>query len=220
MSKTQDRIILQRTGALVFALGIVEFYLGWTSAPPGTFRFQIFGMLIGLLVVFGNSRAISGVRWLAWLALLPAAVFLVSTYALLPASLLLAQMRFVPGQFTIEVGKQLLVVAVVILLIRQLGSAPVLAARAAEGRKVRNMRIPLAIGGVLALSVTIMEARVLNNADAAKAVQLAAAHVGPGYEYFTNRLFYQYGKQNIVNARVQAWNERELIEIPVRWEMP
>lgn len=215
----EEGAVLRRTGVVIILLGVAQVLLGFAGAPAGTFHLQLLNLNIiaGILIAFGNLRAASAIRWLAWFGLLPTALFLIADIALLPASLLLAQLHFIPRQLAIEYGGQTLTLAVIVYSMRQLGSAPVLQARAAVGRKVRNMRIPLVLGGLLAVAGIAFETRALHSPEAAHAAQLAMAQAGPGYEYFTNRINFQVGEARSVRATVQVWNTRELREIPVRW---
>ena len=145
MQKSQESISLRRTGAVVVLAGIVQAALAMASAPAGSFHFQFanFNILFGLLIAFGNVRAVSAVRWLAWFGLMPAALLLLAGFLLQPAGLLLAQLRCIPGTLLHETAGQLISLAMLLFILHQLGSTPVLAARAALGRKVRDMRIPL-----------------------------------------------------------------------------
>lgn len=216
MQKAQD--ILRRTGVIVILIGILEFGLGFIGARQGTFRIHVLDIVLGTIIVFGNLRAASAIRWLACFAILPAGLLLVASIVLLPASLLLAQLRFISVPLFAEYGGQFLALATLLYMMRKLGSAPVLAARAAAGRKPRDMRIPLAMGGILAVGAVFLMAKGLYGEDAAKARALAAARMGPGYEYFTSHINFQYGAKKQVQALVQVWNDRELRAVPVHWD--
>lgn len=219
MENSEDRVILRRTGAILILLGIVEFIMGMVTAPKGTFNFQFFGILIGSAIAFGNMRVVSVVRWLACLGLLSGALIILGEILVLPASLHAAQWRFVPGAAAMHYGGQLLVLAVTFFIFRQLGRQPLLAARAAAGRKQRDMRIPLVLGGLLGLAAAGFNVKMLNGEYATKARQEVAAQVGAGFEYFTTGVNVQRTPaKTIVFARVQAWNDRELREYPVQWE--
>ncbi|WP_374583633.1 hypothetical protein [Pseudoduganella sp.] len=222
MQKSQETIDLRRTGAIVALAGIVQAALAMANAPAGSFHLQFanVNILFGILIAFGNVRALSAVRWLAWLCLMPAALLLLAGFLLQPAGLLMAQLRFIPSALFRETATQLISLAMVLFILRQLGSTPMLEARAALGRKVRDMRIPLGLGAVLAVAVAGLQAAAVHSADAEHAVQLAQAEMGPQYEYFASHIHFEFGANSRVMARVQLWNDRELREIPVQWRKP
>lgn len=222
MQKTPETAVLRSTGAVVAVAGVVQALLVMAHAPAGTFHLQFANanILFGLLIACGGLRAVSAVRWLAWFCLMPAALLLLAGVVLQPLGLLVAQARFTPAAFMSELAVQLLSLVLLLFMLRQLGSAPLQAARAAQGRKVRDMRLPLVLGGVLAVAVAGLQAGAMRSADAQHAVRLAAAEMGPGYDYFASHIQFQFGADNRVLARVQLWNDRELREIPVQWRKP
>lgn len=217
-SKTEDRIIIDQLGAIVLILGIAELGWGLYAAPQGQFTLNFALLLVGLPILFGNMRVVSCVRWLACLALAPSLVALVSPFFTTPVALLQTEIRLVTSQFLAATAPGLLLLAVVVLVIRQLGSAPVLAARAKAGRKLRDMRIPLALGVVIAAFMQITATIALNSERAKKAEQLAAERMGPKYQYHTIYLGASIGEKHYYTANVQAWNENELVLVPIRWD--
>ncbi len=79
------------------------------------------------------------------------------------------------------------------------------------------MRWPLALGLLAGLGSVALQYRMLNGEEARQAVQMAAAKLGPRYHYYANGVWISYGKDTIVNATVQAWNDEELLQLPLRW---
>jgi hypothetical protein len=216
--KTEDRIIIDQLGAILILFGIIEICWGFYAAPKGQFKLNCGLLLLGLVILFGNLRVVSGVRWLAWLGLAPAIVGLLTVFITSPAGLIQTALRLAPLKFLADQVPGLVALAVIVLVIRQLGSAPVLAARASAGRKPRDMRIPLALGVVLAAVLGITAAMALNGDNARRAERLVAERMGPNYRYHTIAIGVGSGSENYVQASVQAWNENELLLIPVRWE--
>lgn len=219
MEYSEDRIILQRTGAIVTLVGIAQFIVGMASAPKGVYNFQILGIVIGCAIAFGNMRLVSAVRWLACLGLLAGALIMLGEILMMPAGLHLAQLRFMPGQVALHYGGELMGIAMTFYVFRQLGRPPLLQARAAAGRKQRDMRIPLILGGLLGLAAAWFQARMVTGDDAMKARGQVMSRVGPGFEYFTTAGNVQHrATKRRVFAMVEAWNDRELWEFPVQWE--
>lgn len=214
--KAEDRIIIDQLGAIVIILGIVELCWGIYAAPKGQFSLNFGLLLVGMLVLFGNMRVVSGLRWLAWLGLAPTVAGLLSPFFTMPTGLILTEIRLVPLQFLASMVSSLVVLAVSVLVIRQLGSTAVLAARASAGRKVRDMRIPLVLGIVIAAFMGVTAAIALNGETARKAEQMAAERMGSKYQYHTIFVGAAAGSEKYLQANVQAWNENELLLIPVR----
>jgi hypothetical protein len=42
--------------------------------------------------------------------------------------------------------------------------------------------------------------------------------MGPDYRYFTNSLNKTMGEHTLVSAGVQAWNDHEVLSVPVQWQ--
>lgn len=218
-SSSQGRVILRRTALIVLALGAIELLYALYQAPPGQVQIQFLGLLIGALLYFGSLRVVGVVRWLACLALVPAVAALLTPLWIVPTDLTLTQIRLYPGQFFAQFVPTLIVSGVIVLVVRQLGRAPVLAARAEAGLPRRDTRIPLVLGAVLMAIGLVFMHRTLQNPDAQRARDMVAAKMGPNYRYFTNRMHIMVtGDTRSVNATVQAWNDKEVLQMPVHWQ--
>lgn len=219
MEYPEQRTILRRTGAIVILIGIVQFIIGMATAPKGVYNVEFLGIVVGCAIAFGNMRLVSAVRWLAGLGLLAGALIMLGEILMIPASLHLAQLRFMPGQVALHYGSGLMGIVMTLYVFRQLGRPAVLQARAAAGRAQRDMRIPLVLGGLLGLAAALFQARMVSGDDAVKARDQVMARVGPGFEYFTTAINVQHSAaKKRVFAKVEAWNDRELWEFPVQWE--
>lgn len=214
----KDIPVLRRAGLILIALGMLEIAYGLITAPPNTIKLNLFGLITGSLLYFGGLRVASGVKWLACLALVPALGAVLQPFVVAPIDLTLTSIRLGPLQMLMLYLPMLYMLGVVIFLVVELNREEYFAARAAAGRKLRDMRIPLAIGAVIAVGVTVMQFRVLYGDDAARATQMVSARLGPSYQYYANSIVYQYGEKSLVHATVQAWNDNEVHLIPVRWE--
>lgn len=227
MSETapQDaRWIARRAGWCVIGLGIADLAYGIVFAPPGMINFRIVGILAGLLILFGGMKLHAAVRWLALLVLGGMLLGPVLPFVVVPASLTLTQMRLYPVQFALSCIPWLLWMAMMGIAAGALSHPLLLAARASAGRPVHSARIPLVIGIVLAAVAAIVQVRALDSDAGRKASRLVAERLGPGYQYYTQTLQYTRSitaapaKPTVVSAMVQAWNEREVLNVPVRWE--
>lgn len=210
-------MIQRRTAIVVGLLGIAELVYGIGSAPQGQFRLQVTGLIVGALLFFGGFRVVSALRWLAFLAIIPCALGLVSQVALVPSGLLLAQMRLIPGAMAAHYGVLLMTAVLAIFVAHQLSRPELLAERREAGRKMRDMRVPLALGLAVALGATWFQYRMLNGEEAQQARQMAADKLGTRYQYYTNGVWIHAGETTTVSATVQAWNDDEVLQLPVRW---
>lgn len=109
-------------------------------------------------------------------------------------------------------------VALLLWLVRELGRGAVLAARVAAGRKLRDMRIPMALGlagSIVALGLIIS---LLGGERGQRAEVLAAAKLGAGYRYHVNSMsVVSIGGITAVSASVVAWNANAVLTVPVTW---
>ncbi|MFC0251276.1 hypothetical protein [Massilia consociata] len=216
-ARARARAIVRSTGILVCALGLAQLVLGLASAPKGTFRFELLGLIVGLLILFGNMRALALVRWLALFAVGASLLELLKPVILMPFDLIVTQLRLFPGQTAMLYLPHLLGALAVLLVAVRLSHPQVLSARAVAGLKAPATRLPLALGIVLALGVCFLQYRALNGEDAGRARQLAADKFGPRYQYHTQYLHIQFGENAGVSATVHAWNDKEVLRIPVQW---
>lgn len=211
------RRVLHTTGLIAASLGALQLAIGLVQGPPGGFRLELLGLLAGLAILFGNLRVVSVVRWLACLSLAPAIGALLTPILFTPGGLAQIQLRLMPGMVAGYYISLLLTLLITALAARQLGRPAVLEARQAAGGKRRDMRIPLALGVVLALLSFTLQYRLINGDEARQATKMAAEKLGPNYRYFTNAVHISYGADTQVNAMVQVWNESEAFAVPVHW---
>lgn len=219
-----SRWIARRAGWCVIGLGIADLAYGGLSAPPGMINFRIVGILAGLLILFGGLKVHAVVRWLALLVIGGMLLGPILPFVVVPASLTLTQIRLYPIPFALSCIPWLLWMAMMGVAAGALSHPLLLAARVRAGRPVHSARIPLVIGIVLAAGAAVVQVRVLDGEAGRKASRLVAERLGPGYRYYTQTLQYTRpitaasAKPAVVSAMVQAWNEREVLNVPVRWE--
>lgn len=218
------RWIARRAGLFVIGLGIADLAYGIVFAPPGMINFRIIGILAGLLILFGGMKVHAVVRWLALLVIGGMLLGPVLPFVVVPASLTLTQIRLYPIQFALSCIPWLLWMAMMGIASGALGHPLLLAARVRAGRPVHSARMPLLIGVVLAVGAAVVQVRILDGEAGRKASRLVAERLGPGYRYYTQALQYSRpitaapAKPTVMSATVQAWNEREVLNVPVRWE--
>lgn len=210
--------IAKRAGLLVIALGIVDTIHGFVSAPEGTFHFRIGGLLVGVLMLFGGLRILAVVRWLSLLAVAVLLTGVLMSFFVVPVGLTLAQIRLYPMSFAAACIPGAVSIAIALVAAVRLSHPQLLAARARTGRTLHSARISLVLGTVLAIGGAYLEYRILDSEAGRKASRAVAEKLGPDHKYFTNSLNKTIGKRTVISATVQAWNDREVLSVPVRWE--
>lgn len=213
--------ILKRTGAVLLVAGLIDVAAMIYCIAKGisySSSINIFAIIAGIFLLRGSLRAASLVRWFAVFMLAAILALVVAWPFLQPIGLTLTQARLNPG---LAIAVAALVALLLVLLFwvsRELGSEPVLTARAAAGRKVRDMRVPAAIGVTLVVLVGAFVWILLGGETAGRARAVAEQQLGPGYRYHVSSLkISKSSKGTAVAGVVTAWNEKEIRHVPVRW---
>lgn len=213
--------ILKRTGIVLLAVGVLDF--AWMiysviSGQTSSLKINVFAILAAIFLLRGSLRAASVVRWVSVFGLFAMAVSLVALPLMQPWDLLITQLRLDPLPLLAGVSFTLACIGLLAWFQKQLGSAPVLAARAAAGRPVRNMWIPAVAGVVLTSTVGLALAQFVGGELGTKAESMAAKAHGNGYRYRVRSLNIKTGNsETSVSAMVTAWNDGEIKQVPVRW---
>ncbi len=222
MQATQHVTVLKRTGIALITIGVLDLCaLAYAIAndTPYSSSVSVLAVIAGIFLVRGSLQAAAVVRWVALLLAAALVSLVVFLPAVKPLGLWMAEMRQGLGTAMVEVALGLIITAVLIWVARELGSRPVLEARAAAGRGHRSARVPVAIGIALAVALTIIGLAVQRSGTATRAIEVAKAASGPGYRYHVRSLNYRAGPQGKrVSGVVTAWNEREIKHIPFQWE--
>jgi hypothetical protein len=214
--------ILKRTGATLLAVGLIDIAILIYCIANGiaySSSINIFAVIAGIFLLRGSLRAASLVRWFAVLMLAGFLTLVVAWPFVQPIGLTLAQVRLSPG-FSLAVAAVVALLLVLLFWIsRELGREPVQAARAAAGRKVRDMRIPAAIGVALVLLMGAFLSILLRGETAARARSVAEQQLGPGYRYHVSSLkISKRSDGTFVAGVVTAWNDKEIRKVPVHWK--
>ena len=219
---TQLIHILKRVGIVLLAVGLIDIavmiycianHLSYSSS------LSIFAVLAGIFIMRGSLRAASLVRWFSVFMLAGTVALLIAWPFMQPFSLTLTQLRLNPGESIEKVMFVAFVLGLLVWLIRELGREPVMAARAAAGRKQRDMRIPVAAGVGIVVVMGIFMAFLLGGESADRAKSLAEQQVGSGYRLHVSSLNITKNNQGtFVSGVVTAWNDSEIRNLPVHWE--
>lgn len=214
--------IIRRAGKVVLVVGLIDIgvmvycivnQISYSSS------LNIFAVIAGIFLMRGSLGAVAVVRWFAAF-MLAAFVCLVLAFPFLqPIGLTLAQLRLSPLSFA---GLGVLMLALLAFpswVLRELGREPVTLAREADGRKLRRLRLPAALGiGLVAVIVILI--RLLTGGETARqAIDLATKQLGDGYDYHVSSLNIAWNNQGtVVSGVVTAWNDKEVRTVPVHWE--
>lgn len=219
--RSTDLPILQRAGKVLVAVGVIDIAAMIYFIVQGqsySSSLNIFALIAGILLWRGGLRAASAVRWIGW-SMLPAALLLPIVFlARQPWDLTITQVRLFPGSAFLSAALTIGYVALLLWLVRELGRGPVLAARVAAGRKLRDMRIPVALGVAGSAIAVVVIARLLSGERAHRAETMAAAKLGAGYRYHVNSIaVVTVGGVSATAAMVVAWNANAVLAVPVTW---
>jgi hypothetical protein len=146
--------ILRNTGGVLLAVGLIDtavmiYHLVRFESYSSSFN--ILAVVTGILLLQGSLRTVSFMRWYSLLAI-PTFIALLFIWPFLqPFDLTLTQYRLNPGWFILTWGVEVFELLFLYWLYKQLSNPLVQAARAAAGRKVRNMRIPAILGVVFSI---------------------------------------------------------------------
>jgi hypothetical protein len=214
--------IFKRTGGVLLAVGLVDIAVMVyciVNRISYSSSFNIFAVLAGIFLMRGSLRAASIVRWFS-VFMLAAFLMLIAAWPFLqPVDLTLTQVRLTPVASVATVVLVTAVLALLLWLARELGREPVLAARAAAGRKLRDMRIPAAVGVGLVVVMGVFLSVLLGGESASRARALAEQQTGPGFRYHVSSLnIAKNSRGTFVSGVVTAWNQGEVRYVAVRWE--
>ena len=213
--------ILKRTGAVLAGIGAMDIAaMIYCIANDISYSssFNVFALAAGVLLIRGNLLAASIVRWFAVLLLSSFVAFVLAWPLAQPWDLTLTQLRLSPWYATALVVLLLAVIGLLFFVQRNLGEPPVLAAVAAAGRKVRDMRVPAALGAALVVFLVGLTPLVLSGESARIALSMAETQLGKDFKYHLSSLRVTSGTDGaFVSAVVTAWNQFEVRTLPVSW---
>jgi hypothetical protein len=222
MTVQSHTLILKRAGTVLLAVGLIDIAVMAyciTNRIAYSSSLNIFAVVAGIFLMLGNLRAASIVRWFAVFMLAALVALCMAWPFLQPVDLTLTQVRLRPVASVATVALLAFVVALLFWVARELGRAPVQAARVAAGRKLRDMRVPASVGVGLVVVMGIFLAVLLGGESASRARSMAEQQVGAGYRYHVSALNIAKTSQGtFVSGIVTAWSQTEIRDVPVQWE--
>jgi hypothetical protein len=214
--------VFRRVGAVLLLVGLIDIGIMIYCIMNGisyASSFNIFAVVLGVLLLRGNLRAASIVRSFGAF-MLAGFVGLIGGWPLLqPIGLTLAELRHMaPRDLALYGALALCVVALLFWITLELNEDVVLTAFRAAGRNVRPLYLPIALGLSLAALTGGSIVLFTGGQTGRHAINLAAERLGPGYRYHVSSLHVNKTRRGTaVYGIVTAWNDAELREIPVSW---
>lgn len=220
--EAQHTLILKRVGTVLLVVGLVDIAVMIYCITNGisySSSFNIFAVIAGVFLLRSSLRAASVVRWFAVFMFAAFVVLLIAWPFMQPLGLTLTQLRLNPGGSVVTVALMAFVLGLLFWVARELGREPIQAARTSAGRKLRDMRIPAAIGVVLVVVMGIFLALLLSGDSAQRAKSMAEQQVGPGYRFHVSSLnIAKNNRGTFVSGIVTAWNDKDIRNVLVHWE--
>jgi hypothetical protein len=213
---------LRRVGQVLIALGLADVAVLVYSAVTGaswSSGLGFFAIAAGFFVMRGSLRVASVVRWAAAFSA-SAGVALVAVWPWVqPLDLTLTLARLNPLTVAVTAVVSGALLAVLVWVVVQLGQPAVLQARAAAGRPVRRLRIPVVLGAGLTVGLAAIAITFAAGDTALKARDMAAAQLGSGYRYHVTALTIRNTQQGAsVRGIVTAWSATEVRNVAVKWD--
>lgn len=222
MEPSLHATILKRTGTVLVAVGLFDIAVMIyciVNRISYSSSFNIFAVIAGVFLLRGSLRAASIVRWLAAFMIAAFVSLLLAWPFMQPIDLTLTQVRLSPLSALTSLGVLVIVFALLFWLVRELGRTSILEARAAAGRKSRDMRVPVVLGVGLVVVLVVFLTLLLGGESASKAKSLAEQNLGASYRYHVSSMNIAKSSQGtFISGVVTAWNESEIRNVPVKWE--
>lgn len=222
MEPADHSLIIKRAGVVLVVVGLLDIgVMIYCIANRISYSssFNIFAVIAGVFLLRGSLRAASVVRWLSVFMLAAFLTLILAWPFFQPWDLTLTEVRLKPWSAGGAIAFAAIALGLLAWLHSQLGSAPVLAARAAASRPNRDMRIPAVVGVGLVVVLAVFLSVLLGGESASKAKSIAAQQLGEGYRYHVTSLNIQTNSAGkFVSGVVTAWNDKEVKSVPVRWQ--
>jgi hypothetical protein len=221
MESTSHLPILKRAGVVLLVIGLIDIgVMVYCIANSISYSssVNIFAVFAGICLLRGNLRVAVVVRWIAIFLLVGFFGMLLVWPLIQPIDLTLTQWRLDPLGSLASLALMIFWLVLLLWLNRELGSAPVLEARAAAGRKPRDMRIPAAVGVGTVVTIVVLLNMLFGGESAAKAEAMARQQFGPAYRYHISSMHIGTSSTGTrVAATVTAWNEKEIKTVSFSW---
>ncbi|MYN20117.1 hypothetical protein GTP81_25575 [Rugamonas sp. FT107W] len=215
------RPVMRRAAKVMACVVAVDAAAAIWNAMHGTgsmFYIDVSSLITVLLLAFGGLRVAIVLRWLAVLGVPMLALWPLMAF-MLPLDLTLTQLALQPSAYLITFLLPVFKSAMSLWMLYLLSDPAIRQARALEGRKPYDMRVPLALGVLLVAGYGVMLFTLMLGERARHAEELAARKEGAKYHYHVNNIRVM-GNSNgtFVSATVVVWNDKFLGAMDVSWK--
>ncbi|WP_444844112.1 hypothetical protein [Duganella caerulea] len=215
------RPVMRRAARVMACVAAVDVAAGIWNAMHGMgsmFNIDVSSLVVMLLLAFGGLRVAIVLRWLAVLGVPMLALWPLMAF-MQPLDLTLTQLALQPSAYAINFLLPVFKSAMSLWMLHLLSDPAIRQARAFEGRKPYDMRVPLALGALLLAGYGVMFFTLMLGERGRHAEELAAQKEGAKYRYHVNNILVM-GNSNgtFVSATVVVWNDKFLGAMDVSWK--
>lgn len=213
------RAILKRVGLALIVVGVLDIgYMIYciTKGQSYSSSFNIFAVVAGVFLLRGSLGALRLVTLFAAFMLagfISAALFLFPFVK--PIGLWRAAFHLGPVGYSLSFLITGLMCVFLFWVYRELRMPSVVAARVAAGHSGKPPRLIMVVGAAIPIFLVGVMHVMANTESATKAVALARAQCGDGYEYTVDSISWV---GDHVTADVSAYNAQEIKPVHVEWQ--
>lgn len=175
----------------------------------------------GIALLWSGLRAALLVRTLAVFLLAAGVSALIAAPLFQPLDLTMTEFRLDPGAFAVGGAGVLVVLALLLWLILELGRPAIQDAIVSAGIRRWDSRLPAQAGAGVTVLAGLLLWLMLHGQTADLATSLASQQLGPGYRYHLSWISTgSNGHGTSVRGVVTAWNHKEIKQVLLHWETP
>lgn len=223
MDEMEYTRVMKRVGTVLIVVGLLGIgVMAYCIAKNISYSssLSIFAVVAGIFLIKGSLRAAGIILWFGAFFLTTFVCTLVVVPFVFPTGLMLAELRLYPMRSLMSLAYVVFMLVLIWWVTQQLRKRPALPARTLFGM-IRSVRGAQVSGVLIVLALVLVLGLSLNGKDARHAKEIAAAEIGPGYEYQVTSIDWSSGSNGAyVSAVVTAWNDHEIRHVPVHWKEP
>jgi hypothetical protein len=207
----------KKAGLVLLAVGIIDVgVMAWAIASKVSYSssFNIFAVVVGILLLRGSVRVARVVRWFSVFLVVGFSGVLVIVPLATPLDLVLAHLKVHTAQSLGSFVLGLAVIGMLIWVYRQLSTSESLELLSEAGYKTGKPTSAYIAGSVLLVLAAGLSIGALNGETARKAKDLAEGQLGPEYSYHVSSMSMSGSSGS---AWVVAYNDDEIKNIQVQW---
>jgi len=215
------RPAMRRAARVMACVAAVDVAAGIWNAMHGMgsmFNIDVSSLVVMLLLAFGGLRVAIVLRWLSMVGVPMLAVWPLLAF-FQPLDLTLTQLALQPSAYVINFLLPMFKSGMSVWMLYLLSDPAIRRARAFEGRKPYDMRVPLALGALLLAGYGVMLFTLMFGERGRHAEQLAAQKEGAKYRYHVNNIRVMGSNDGtFVSATVVVWNDKFVGGMDVSWK--